>query len=223
VDDCAIARELAFVEYYPIAGTPTQFSFQKLAVCHQKHYSRVRMQANSSRFPFKEAMMQKENIQTEQAPAAIGPYVQAVRVGDLIYTAGQGGLDPATGELVEGGVEAQAEQTMKNLAAVLEAAGSSFDQVVKTTIFLRYIKNFAAVNEVYASFFGNQFPARSTVAVAALPMGALVEIEMVALAPRAENIPVEEHQESEVEMSKDKKEKKGKKDKKKKKGKKKKK
>lgn len=124
--------------------------------------------------------MPKEIIHTDQAPAAIGPYAQAIRVGNLIYTAGQGGLDPATGKLAEG-VEAQAEQTMKNLAAVLEAAGSSFDQVVKTTIFLRYIKDFAAVNEVYASFFeeGN-FPARSTVAAAALPMGALVEIEMVA-------------------------------------------
>lgn len=167
--------------------------------------------------------MQKENIHTEQAPAAIGPYVQAVRVGDLIYTAGQGGINPATDKLVEGGVEAQAEQTMKNLAAVLDAAGSSFDQVIKTTIFLRYIKDFAAVNEIYASFFTGQVPARSTVAVAALPLSALVEIEMVALVPRAENSPVEELQESEEKMSKDKKGKKGKKDKKEKKGKKKKK
>jgi 2-iminobutanoate/2-iminopropanoate deaminase len=125
--------------------------------------------------------MHKENIHTDQAPAAIGPYVQAVRVGDLIYTAGQGGLDPATGKLVEGGVEAQARQTMHNLATVLGAAGSSFENVVKTTIFLRYIKDFAAVNQVYASFFEGPLPARSTVAVSALPMAALVEIEMVAL------------------------------------------
>lgn len=164
--------------------------------------------------------MQKENIHTEQAPAAIGPYVQAVRVGDLIYTAGQGGADPATGQLAEGGVEAQAEQTMKNLAAVLEAAGSSFDQVVKTTIFLRYIKDFATVNQVYASFFAGQFPARSTVAVAALPMGALVEIEMVALVSRAVVNSAEVPQERKVKMSKGKdkgkKEKKEKKEKKKK-------
>jgi 2-iminobutanoate/2-iminopropanoate deaminase len=125
--------------------------------------------------------MSKETIHTEQAPAAIGPYVQAVRVGDLIYTAGQGGLDPVTGKLVEGGVEAQAQQTMQNLAAVLEAAGSDFNNVVKTNIFLRYIKDFAVVNQVYASYFDGQFPARSTVAVNALPMAALVEIEMVAL------------------------------------------
>lgn len=130
--------------------------------------------------------MQKENIHTEQAPAAIGPYVQAVRVGELIYTAGQGGLDPATGEMVEGDVSAQAEQTMKNLSAVLAAAGSNFDHVIKTNIYLRSIKDFAAVNEVYASFFSGQFPARTTIAAAALPMKALVEIEMVALALKAE-------------------------------------
>ena len=124
--------------------------------------------------------MPKETIHTDQAPEAIGPYVQAVRVGDLIYTAGQGGLDPVTGKLVEGGVEAQAKQTMQNLAAVLDAAGSDFSHVVKTNIFLRYIKDFSAVNQVYASFFDGQFPARSTVAVSALPMTALVEIEMVA-------------------------------------------
>jgi 2-iminobutanoate/2-iminopropanoate deaminase len=126
-------------------------------------------------------IMQKENIHTDQAPAAIGPYVQAVRVGDLIFTAGQGGLDPSTGKMVEGGVEAQTEQTMKNLATILEASDSNFEHVVKTTIFLRYIKDFSAVNEVYASFFEGKLPARSTVAVSALPMAALVEIEMVAL------------------------------------------
>ena len=125
--------------------------------------------------------MPKESIHTDQAPAAIGPYVQAVRVGDLIYTAGQGGLDPVTGKLVEGGVEMQAKQTMQNLAAVLEAAGSDFNHVIKTNIFLRYIKDFGAVNQVYASYFDGQFPARSTVAVNALPLAALVEIEMVAM------------------------------------------
>jgi len=130
--------------------------------------------------------MTKKTIQTDQAPAAIGPYVQAVRVGDLIYTAGQGGLDPVTGKLVEGGVEAQAQQTMQNLAAVLEAAGSDFNHVVKTNIFLRYIKDFAAVNQVYASYFEGQFPARSTVAVSALPLSALVEIEMVAMVEKTD-------------------------------------
>jgi 2-iminobutanoate/2-iminopropanoate deaminase len=131
--------------------------------------------------------MTKENIHTDQAPAAIGPYVQAVRVNDLIYTAGQGGLDPVTGNLVEGGVEAQAKQTMQNLAAVLEAAGSDFNHVIKTNIFLRYIKDFGAVNQVYATFFDGQFPARSTVAVNALPMAALVEIEMVALVKKTDH------------------------------------
>ena len=107
--------------------------------------------------------MPKETIHTDQAPAAIGPYAQTVRVGNLIYTAGQGGLDPVTGKLVEGGVAAQAEQVMHNLAAVLAAAGSSFDQVVKTNIYLRYIKDFETVNEVYARFFEGQYPARSTI------------------------------------------------------------
>lgn len=130
--------------------------------------------------------MQKENIHTDQAPGAIGPYVQAVRVGELIYTAGQGGLDPATGEMVDGGVEAQAKRTMMNLAAVLEAAGSDFDHVVKANIYLRYIKDFETVNQVYASFFDGQFPARTTIATSALPEVALVEIEMVALAIQAE-------------------------------------
>ena len=131
--------------------------------------------------------MQKENIHTDKAPGAIGPYVQAVRVGNMIYTAGQGGLDPATGKLVEGGVEPQTRQTMQNLAAVLGAAGTGFENVVKTTIFLRYIKDFDAVNQVYAEFFTGKLPARSTVAVSALPMAALVEIEMVALVAECDN------------------------------------
>lgn len=163
--------------------------------------------------------MQKESIHTGQAPAAIGPYSQAVRVGDLIYTAGQGGLIPETGEMVAGGVEAQAEQTMKNLAAVLAAAGSDFAHAIKTNIYLRRITDFAAVNAVYASFFEDVYPARTTIATSALPLGALVEIEMVALVPGAVNIP-EEPQERKAKMSKGKdkgkKEKKEKKDKKKK-------
>ena len=127
--------------------------------------------------------MEKVYISTDNAPAAIGPYSQAVKVGSFVHLAGQGGLDPDTNKMVTGGVKAQAEQTMKNLQAVLEAAGTGFENVVKTTIFLRYIKDFAAVNEIYAGFFGDQRPARSTVAVSALPLSALVEIEMVALVP----------------------------------------
>ncbi|MBE9474273.1 MAG: RidA family protein [Chloroflexi bacterium] len=127
--------------------------------------------------------MNKEIISTSNAPKAIGPYSQAVRVGRFVYTAGQIAIDPETSQFVEGGVAAQAEQVMKNLQAVLEAAGTSLDNVVKTTIFLRYMKDFSAVNEVYGKFFGAGKPARSTVAVSALPLKALVEIEAVALVP----------------------------------------
>ena len=127
--------------------------------------------------------MNKEIISTSKAPQAIGPYSQAVRVGRFVYTAGQIAIDPETSQFVEGGVAAQAEQVMQNLQAVLEAAGTSLDNVVKTTIFLRYMKDFSAVNEVYGKFFSAGNPARSTVAVSALPMKALVEIEVVALVP----------------------------------------
>ena len=149
--------------------------------------------------------MPKEAIHTDQAPAAIGPYAQAVRVGDLIYTAGQGGLDPLTGKLVEGGVEAQTQQTMQNLAAVLKAAGSDFNHVIKTNIFLRFIKDFSAVNQVYSSYFDAQFPARSTVAVSALPMAALVEIEMVALIANIDSIEEEKPDTKEPERPNEKK------------------
>jgi 2-iminobutanoate/2-iminopropanoate deaminase len=130
-------------------------------------------------------MPRKEIISTEGAPAAVGPYSQAVRVGDLIYTAGQIPLLPQTGKLVEGGIETQTRQVMQNLAAVLEAAGSSLAQVVKTTIFVTNINDFAAVNQVYGSFFTDKPPARSTVQVAALPLGAKVEIEAVAILAEA--------------------------------------
>lgn len=130
--------------------------------------------------------MNKEIITTSKAPPAIGPYSQAIRVGRFVYTAGQIAIDPATSQFVPGDVSAQAEQVMKNLTAVLAAAGTSLDNVVKTTIFLRFIKDFGAVNEVYGQFFGDGKPARSTVAVSALPLKALVEIEVVALVPPAE-------------------------------------
>lgn len=126
--------------------------------------------------------MQRDIIHTSSAPAAVGPYSQAVRAGHFVFTAGQIGLDPATGQIVEGGVEAQAQQIMANLSAVLAAAGSSLDQAVKTTIFLTDMADFAAVNAVYGAAFSASPPARSTVAVLALPKGALVEIEVIALA-----------------------------------------
>lgn len=126
--------------------------------------------------------MQRDIIHTPSAPAAVGPYSQAVRAGNFVFTAGQIGLDPATGLIVEGGVEAQAQQVLANLAAVLAAAGSSLDQAVKTTIFLTDMADFAAVNAVYGAAFSASPPARSTVAVRALPKGALVEIEIIALA-----------------------------------------
>lgn len=125
--------------------------------------------------------MQKEIIVSDKAPAAVGPYSQAIRVGDLIYTAGQVPIDPATGKLVEGDIQAQTRQVIQNLKEVLEAAGSSLDNVVKTTVFLQDINDYAAVNEVYGSFFGNSAPARSAVQVAALPLGARIEIEVVAI------------------------------------------
>lgn len=123
----------------------------------------------------------RTQVQTTAAPAAIGPYSQAIRSGDLVFTAGQIGLDPGSGELVEG-VAAQTERALRNLTAVLDAAGSSLERILKTTIFLADMGDFATVNEVYAEHVSSPFPARSTVAVAGLPKGALVEIEAVALA-----------------------------------------
>jgi 2-iminobutanoate/2-iminopropanoate deaminase len=120
-------------------------------------------------------------VATEQAPRAIGPYSQAIKTGDFIFTAGQVPLDPATMQLVEGDITAQAEQVMRNLEAVLAAAGSSFARVVKTTCYLADLGDFPAFNDVYAQFFGDAPPARSTVQVARLPVGALVEVECVAL------------------------------------------
>ena len=127
--------------------------------------------------------MKKEIIATEKAPAAVGPYSQAIKVGNILYTAGQIGIDPGTGKMVSGGVKAQTEQVLKNLGAVLQAAGTGFEHVVKTTIFLRFMKDFGAVNQIYAGYVSEQKPARSTVAVASLPLSALVEIEAIALIP----------------------------------------
>ena len=123
--------------------------------------------------------MSRQAISTGGAPAAIGPYSQGIRSGDMLFCSGQLGLDPVSGELVEG-VEAQAERSLRNLASVLDAAGLSFDDVVKTTIFLADIGDFAAVNVVYNKFMPDPPPARSTVQVAALPKGGLVEIDAIA-------------------------------------------
>jgi 2-iminobutanoate/2-iminopropanoate deaminase len=125
--------------------------------------------------------MQRDIISTDQAPAAVGPYSQAVRVGQFIYTAGQVAIDPALGRLIEGDVSEQTEQVLRNLTAVLEAAGAALQNVVKTTVFLRDMADFAAMNQVYGRYFGQNPPARSTIAVAGLPLGALVEIEAVAV------------------------------------------
>jgi 2-iminobutanoate/2-iminopropanoate deaminase len=125
--------------------------------------------------------MGKNRIHTDSAPAAVGPYSQAIRVGDLVFTAGQVALDAAGGELVGSDVATQTEQVISNLRAVLAAAGTGLEQVVKTTVFLQRMSDFAAMNAVYARHFPEPFPARSTVEVGALPKGGLVEIECVAL------------------------------------------
>jgi 2-iminobutanoate/2-iminopropanoate deaminase len=124
--------------------------------------------------------MSRQAVSTAGAPAAIGPYSQGIDTEGLVFCSGQLGLDPATGDLVEGGVEAQAERALRNLQAVLDAAGATFGDVVKTTIFLVDIADFAAVNAVYARFMPDPPPARSTVGVAALPKGGRVEVEAIA-------------------------------------------
>ncbi len=130
----------------------------------------------------------KKIVQTEKAPKAIGPYSQAIRTENLVFAAGQAGLDPATGELVKGGIEVETRQVLTNLKNVLEAADSGLSYVLKTTVFLKDMNDFAKMNAIYAEFFPENPPARSTVGVAALPKGALVEIELIALLrpPRGE-------------------------------------
>lgn len=125
--------------------------------------------------------MNRNVIHTDHAPKAIGPYSQAIRVGDFVYTAGQVPIVPATGDLIPGDIEAQTRQALNNVKAVLEAAGSGLDKVVKTTVFMTNLGDFARMNAVYAEFFPSNPPARSTVQVAALPKGAMVEIECVAV------------------------------------------
>ncbi len=119
-------------------------------------------------------------INTSEAPAAIGPYSQAIRIGDMLFTSGQLGIDPATGKLADG-IEAQTEQSLKNIAAILEEAGFEKENVMKTTVFLRNMNDFGAVNQIYSAFFGDHKPARSCVEVARLPKDGLVEIEVAAM------------------------------------------
>ena len=123
----------------------------------------------------------KEVIETTDAPAPIGPYSVGIKAGNLIFTAGQIGIVPGTGELVEGGVQAETRQALSNLTAVLAAAGVGLDAIVKTTVFLRDIKDFGAMNAIYGEFFTENFPARSALQVGALPKGAAVEIESIAV------------------------------------------
>ena len=125
--------------------------------------------------------MKRSIVATDDAPQAIGPYSQANSAGDFVFTAGQVGVDPAKGEMVGGGIQAQTRQAFKNLEAVLKAAGSSLDRVVKATVFLADMNDFAAMNEVYAEFLGENPPARTTIQAGALPLGALVEIDMIAM------------------------------------------
>lgn len=120
-------------------------------------------------------------ISTDKAPSAIGPYSQAVAVGNMVYTSGQIAIVPSTGNIVEGGVEEQTKQALENLKAVLEEAGTSLDKVVKTTVFIKNMGDFAKINEVYSKYFTTNFPARSCVEVARLPKDLLVEIEAVAV------------------------------------------
>jgi len=125
--------------------------------------------------------MEREAVQTQKAPAAIGPYSQGIKAGGFVYVSGQIPLTPDTQEMVTGDIKVQAEQVMQNVGAILEAAGSSYDKIVKTTIFLTDMGDFAAVNEVYGKYFSDKPPARATIAVAQLPRSAAVEIEAVAL------------------------------------------
>ncbi|MBP5137282.1 MAG: RidA family protein [Paludibacteraceae bacterium] len=121
-----------------------------------------------------------KEISTKKAPAAIGPYSQAIRVGNLIYTSGQIPIDPAKGELIDGDIKAQTRQSLNNIKAILEEAGTSLNSVIKTTVFLADMNDFADMNSVYAEFFTEPYPARSAVAVKTLPKGAQIEIEVIA-------------------------------------------
>jgi 2-iminobutanoate/2-iminopropanoate deaminase len=151
-----------------------------LDLTHLKHPNTPEV---STQEPHLSMPIQKSSISTQNAPAAIGPYSQAIRIGDFIYTSGQVALDPATGQLVPGGIQEQTTRVLENLNAVLQAGGASLSRVFKTTVFLKDMQDFAAMNEIYGRFLAPEGvipPARSTVEVARLPKDALVEIEVVA-------------------------------------------
>jgi len=126
--------------------------------------------------------MPREVIQTDKAPRAIGPYAQAIKADGFLFTSGQIALDPTTGKLIDGDISAQTRRVLENLKAVLEAGGSSLDRVVRATVYLTDLSTFSTMNEIYAEYLGHTRPARSTVGVAALPLGASVEIDLVAIA-----------------------------------------
>ena len=130
--------------------------------------------------------MSREPVHSNAAPKAIGPYSQAVRSGNTLYLSGQTPLDPATGEMIAGGIEAQATRVFENLKAVLAAGGASFDNVVRVAIYMTDLGNFGAVNEVMKNYFNEPYPARSTIGVAALPRGAAVEIDVIAVTGTSE-------------------------------------
>jgi 2-iminobutanoate/2-iminopropanoate deaminase len=123
----------------------------------------------------------REPVSTPAAPAAIGPYSQAIRAGNLLFVSGQIAIDPATGQVIPGGIVEQTHQVLKNLGAILEAAGASFDRVVKTTVYLMDMAEFAAMNQVYAEYFPTPAPARATIQAAGLPRGVRVEIDLIAI------------------------------------------
>ena len=127
--------------------------------------------------------MAREVVTTGKAPRAIGPYEQAIKINGFLFTSGQIAIDPATGKLIEGDISVQTRRVLENLKAVLEAGGSSLDQVVKATVYLTDLSTFSKMNEIYAEYLGHVKPARSTVGVASLPLGASVEIDLVATAP----------------------------------------
>ena len=128
--------------------------------------------------------MERKPIQTKNAPAAIGPYEQAIRAGDFLFSSGQISMDPATGEMISGEIEEETERVLKNLEAILSAAGFTLQQVIRTTVYLTDLGHFARMNEVYAKFFSEKKPAQSCVQVAALPKGAKIEIDLIAAATR---------------------------------------
>lgn len=125
--------------------------------------------------------MVKKEIKTKNAPEAVGPYSQGIRVNNMLFTSGQIPIDKKTGKIIDGGIDEQAKQTFNNLEAILEAGGSSFSDVLKTTIYLKDLGDFAKVNEIYAAYFKEPYPARSCIEVSALPKGALIEVDAIAV------------------------------------------